>query len=116
MFILNLIIDGLILWAGTKIAPDVVQIEGTGTLILATVLLTVITTVVALVCVAIMGIGAACENVTWTIIGLVAVFFSNVIAMWLLSMWLPGFAIVGFWPKVLISICCSLLELSRKSD
>ena len=116
MFILNLIIDGLILWAASKIAPDVVQISGFGTLVLATILLTVVTVAVGLLCIGVAGIGVACDNVLWAIIGVVAVFFSGIIAMALLSSWLPGFAIIGFWPKVLISLCCSLFELSKPKD
>ena len=116
MFILNLIIDGLILWAASKIAPDVVQISGFGTLVLATILLTVVTALVGLICIAVAGIGVACDNVLWAIIGVVAVFFSSIIAMALLSSWLPGFAIIGFWPKALIAICCSLFELSKPKN
>ncbi len=117
MFVfMNLLIDGLILWAGSKLAPEVVQISGFGTLVLATILLTVVTYAVGFLCVAVAGIGMACNNVLWAIIGLVAIFFSNIIAMALLSSWLPGFAIIGFWPKALISICCSLFELSKPTD
>ena len=116
MFILNLIIDGLILWAGTKIAPEVVQIDGFGTLVLVTILLTIVTALVALGCALTAGIGAACDNIVWTIIGVVAIFFSGIIAMSLLSNWLPGFNIVGFWPKAIIAICFSIFELSSKKD
>jgi uncharacterized membrane protein YvlD (DUF360 family) len=116
MFILNLLIDGLILWAGSKIAPDVVQIGGFGTLVLATVLLSVVTFLVMLACLAIAGIGALCENLAWAIIGVVAVFFSGIIAMSLLSSWLPGFAIIGFWPKAIIAICFSIFELSKPKN
>lgn len=113
MFILNLIIDGLILFAGSKIAPAVIQIDSTGTLIWATVLLTVVTTAVGLLCLAVAGIGVAFDNVAWMIIGVVAVFFSGIIALTLLSSWLPGFAVIGFWPKALICVACSVFELSR---
>ncbi len=116
MFILNLIVDGVVLFAASKIAPNVVQIDGFGTLVLATILLAIVTVGVALVCAAVAGIGAVCGNAIWAIVGIVAVFFSGIIAMALLSNWLPGFAIIGFWPKALISICFALLELSKPKE
>lgn len=116
MFILNLIIDGLVLWAGTKIAPNVVQIDGFGTLVLATILLAVITLGVAFACVAVIGVSAACGSGTGIVIGIIAAFLSDVIAMALLSSWLPGFAIIGFWPKAIIAICFAIFERSNHSS
>lgn len=115
--LLNFVIDGFVLWAASKLFPQVVQIDGFGTLALATFLLTAIAVVVRLLCVFVEVIGAACDNVIWLIIGFVALLFSGVIAMTILSDNLEGFNIVGFWPKVLLSLVMYLLELrSPNSD
>lgn len=109
--LLNFVIDGLILWAASKLFPQTVQIDGFGTLVLATLLLTVIAVIVGLLCVLVAAIGAACDNAIWLIIGFVALLFSGVIAMTILSNNLGGFNIIGFWPKVLLSLVMSLFEL-----
>ena len=61
-------------------------------------------------------VGAVFENAIWTIIGLILLLFSEVIAMTILSDSLDGFMIVGFWPKVLLSICFFLFHLKAPSD
>ncbi|MBQ9018642.1 phage holin family protein [Candidatus Saccharibacteria bacterium] len=110
--LLNFVIDGLILWAASKLSPHTVQIDSFGTLVLATFLLTVIAVIVGLLCILIAEIGMACDNALWLIFGFVALLFSDVIAMAILSNSLGGFNIVGFWPKVLLSFVMFLFELS----
>ena len=114
--LLNLVIGGLVLWAASRLFPATVQIDGTGTLILATVLIWVVSFVIGLLCLLIMGIGAVLENWLWVIIGIILVLFSEVIAMTILSNHLNGFMIVGSWPKVLLSICFSLFHLKAPSS
>ena len=114
--ILNLVIGGLVLWAASRLFPATVQINGTGTLILATVLIWVVSFAVALICILIAGIGAVFENWIWIIIGIILVFFSDIIAMTILSKNLDGFMVVGFWPKVLLSICFALFHLRAPSS
>ena len=116
MTILNLFIDGLILWGGSQLFPGVIQVGGTGTLILATILIWLITTLIQGVAALIAGAGIACESIVWTITGFVVALFSGIIAMAILSNVLAGFAIVGFWPKVLLAIGFSVFELSSHDE
>ena len=114
--LLNLVIGGLVLWAASRLFPATVQIDGTRTLILATVLIWVVSLDIGLLCLLIMRIGAVFENWLWVIIGIILVLFSEVIAMTILSNHLNGFMVVGFWPKVLLSICFSLFRLKAPSS
>ena len=113
--LLNFIIDGFILWTASKLFPQTVQIDGFGALVLTTFLLTIVTLVVGLLCILIMIIGAAFDNAIWSIVGFVALLFSSIIAMTVLSNNLGGFNIVGFWPKLLLSLAMSLFELCGPS-
>ena len=109
--LLNFVIDGLVLWAASKLFPQVVQIDGFGTLVLVTFLLAVVAVIVAALCVLVAAIGVAFDNTLWLIIGFIALLFSSVIAMTILSNNLNGFMVVGFWPKVLLSLVMYLFGL-----
>ena len=114
MLIVNLFVDGVILWAGSQLAPGTVQINGIGALIWATILFSLNTSVIVYLCRATSNLGLIFNQYAWIFASFVVVLFSGVIALTLLSSWLPGFAIVGFWPKVLICILCSIFELGDK--
>lgn len=114
--ILNLFITGLILWAGSQLFPGTVQIDGIGTLILATLLLWVTEIIVAVIGVVMAAVGAVCESLTWVFIGLLIGFGSTILALYILSNVLPGFSISGFWPKVIFALCSSLLYLKAPSS
>ena len=114
--VLNLVISGFVLWAASRLFPATVQIDSMGTLVLTTILLWVVSLIIWLLCILVMGIGAIFENAIWVIIGFILLLFSEVIAMTILSNNLDGFMIVGFWPKVLLSICFSLFQLKAPSD
>lgn len=114
MTVLNLFIDGLILWAGSQLAPGVIQISGIGTLILATILIWLISALVRGVSMLVTGVGITCDSIVWTGVGIIAVLFADILAMAILSNVLAGFMIVGFWPKVLLAICFSIFELSSE--
>ena len=63
-----------------------------------------IAAIVGLLCALVAAIGVVYGNALWLIIGFVALLFSDVIAMTTLSNNLGGFNIIGFWPKVLLSL------------
>ena len=109
---LNIVINGFILWMASRLFPETVQIDGIGTLVLATFLLAIVTVAIVLLCMFVAVIGVACDNTAWFIVGFVASLFSCIIAMTILSNKLDGFMIVGLWPKVLLSICFSLFKLN----
>ena len=111
---LSLIIHGVILWAASCLFPDIVQIDSTATLILATILIWLISFVIGIICLLIIGVGAIFDSPVWLIIGIVVLFvmivFADVIGMTIIGDYLDGFMVVGFWPKVLLSICFSIFS------
>lgn len=113
--ILNFFITGLILFVANQLFPDVIQIDSLGTLILAAILFWLIGIAVVIVCAAIMFVGLFFDNPLWVIVGFVAIFFIHVIALSILSATLGGFAVIGFWPKVLLSLAYSMLALGSPS-
>lgn len=114
--LLNIVIRGFILWVASLLFPETFQINDMRTLVLATVLLWVVSLIIELLCALAMGAGIALDNVIIVICGLTLLLFSEVITMTILSNNLDGFMIVGFWPKVLLSICYSMLFLGTPSD
>ena len=113
---MNLIIGGIILWIASKIFPRTVQIADFKTLVIAIVLLSVVTVLVAVLCYVIAIISALAGNFGTTLISIIAVLFANVIAMYIISDYLVGFNIVGFWPKVILSICFSAFYISKQKQ
>ncbi len=111
--ILNFFITGLILFVANQLFPNVVRIDSLGTLILAAILFWLIGIAVVIVCAAIMFVGLFFDNPLWVIVGFVAIFFIHVIALSILSAALGGFAVIGFWPKVLLSLAYSMLALDN---
>ena len=114
--LLNLAITGVILWIASSLFPATVQIDSIKTLALATFLIWIISSMIAFLCAFMAVIGMAFEKWVWVILSVIFIFFSEVIAMTILSNDLGGFMIVGFWPKVLLSICFSIMHLSAPSD
>ena len=114
--ILNFIICGFILWIAAHFFPATVQIDSMGTLALATILIWVVGIVVGLLCLLMFGVGALFENIPWVIAGIILALFSDVIALTILSNNLSGFMVVGFWPKVLLSVCFTLFSLRSPSS
>lgn len=109
--ILNLLITGLILWGASKLFPSVVQAGSIGIIALASILLWLTRITLVYICAIIVAVGALYRNLFWVIAGIILVFFTQIIALAILSRFLPGFAVIGFWPKVAIALCYSLLAL-----
>ena len=113
VILINLVITGAILWAAAKWFPGCVQIKDFGTLVVATLLIWLATVVIILLCPIILLAGAATDNDIVLVVAFIAIcilfLFSQVIAITILSNMLDGFTVVGFWPKILISIVDSLL-------
>ena len=112
--IVNFFIVGLILWISTHAFPEYVQIDGGSTLILATLLFFVVTALVILgiVFVVIVVLDDLPTMAFVTLI--VAMLLGGPIALTILSKYLNGFNVVGFWPKVLISFACAFFTISTK--
>jgi len=103
--LLNLFANAIVLFLASLLFPSVVVICSLRALILAAALIWVISIVVVLSSLLITGLGIIYPDPFWIIIGIIAVFFAEVIALSILSNTLDGFAVIGFWPKVLLAIC-----------
>lgn len=122
----NLFVTGLCLWAAARLFPDVVQIDGLSTVVIATLLLYVVTTIVCItVMLLLFGIlfaGAAgyWNPIALTVITIVVVIiiaiFTEVIALGILTRYLPGFAIIGFWPKAGIAFVNSIVTVPAEKQ
>lgn len=114
--ILNFIITGFILWIAAKFFPPYVQIDGFGTLIIATILLWIIEVVLAGLILLLLAAAAALESGLLAVICIIVLLFADIIAFSVLSAKLPGFAVNGFWTKAVLSLCCSVLTISKSKD
>jgi hypothetical protein len=109
---MNLIIGAIILCAASRLFPETVQVSNARTLIIAILLLALVTFLIAIICLILILVGVSTGSLSFTCIGIVAALFANVIAMYVISNYLPGFNIVGFWPKVLLAICFSTFRIN----
>ena len=114
--IINFVLIGLVLWIGSHFFPEIVQIDGMKTIILATVLIWIIATLLVVVSLLIIAVSAACGNVVGIIVGIISVVFAQVLTLIILSNCMDGFNIVGFWPKVIIAICFSIFSVDVKTN
>ena len=116
--ILNLVATGLILWVASWVFPSVVHIDGFLTLVAAAIVLWLLDIVVAIGCAllallfAAMGIGGV------ALFAVIAILFSQTIALFLMSGNLSGFLVDGFWPKILLSLCIAIVttNLSNRTS
>lgn len=114
--IVNLFITGFILWAASKIAPDQIHIKDFGTLVLATILLWLTTIAIYGISLLLMSGGLIFESCSWIILGFFIMAAAKILALYAISKWIPGFSIVGFWPKFWIAFACSVFTLSSPSS
>ncbi len=111
--ILNFIITGFILWIASNFFQPYVQIDSLGTLILATFLIWIIEAIIVGICLLLLAVAAATESWLLIIVCLGIALFIDIIAFSILSAKLPGFAVNGFWTKAVLSLCCSVLTISK---
>ena len=114
--IANFFITGMILWIAARFFPEYVRIDGIGTLILAAILLFVAETVVALALFLFFITAALSQNWAAIVVIFAMVFFAEILAITLLSAWLPGLTIIGFWPKFLLAFAFSAFRISSSRN
>lgn len=112
--VVNFFITGVVLWAAARLFPDYVQINGWSTLVLATLLIYVIGTLLALAAAVVaLAVAFLSDNIAATLIVGVAIFaLVQLLTLVLLDRFLSGFTVVGFWPKVLLATAISALTIS----
>lgn len=109
--LVNFVITGAVLYVASRAFPSVVIIDGWGALILATLLLSIAEFIVAIAVLALMFISVFTQNWAGVVVGFIALFFGGIIALSLLSAWIPGFMVVGFWPKFMLAFALSALRV-----
>lgn len=114
--LLNLLIYTLVIWLGSLLFPNFIYAENFGYAFLASFLIWVVACVIALIFGLIALVGSIGDNCLWVVIGFIGMFLSVVIAILLLSHWMPSFEVSGFWTAVLIAIVFSVLELRKPKE
>lgn len=114
--IFNLFINCLVFWVSSLLFPKCVQISNFKTLVIAVVLIWLVTLMIDLCGMMATIVGVVVVNPLLAVFSIIFVLFSDIIAMAILSSYLEGFMIVGFWPKFLLALCCSLLHCRKQSS
>jgi len=114
--IFNFIITGVILYLASVYFSDVVQIADMKSLILATILLFIAEIIVVIVLFVMMAVSLFSGNWGGLIIIAIAICFAEILALTLVSAWLPGVTITGFWTKFLLAFALSIFRIPDKED
>ncbi|MBR1875060.1 hypothetical protein IJ798_01635 [Candidatus Saccharibacteria bacterium] len=114
--IVNFIITGLILYLAVELFPEVVIIDNMRTLIAATFLLFVAEIVVVFAILIFMLFSIFTQNYVGIITGFIGIFFGEILALSLLSGWLSGFMVVGFWPKFWLALALSVFKIPEDNS
>ena len=127
IILLNVIINGLVLWAASKLFPQAVKIDGFETLACVALLLAGVTVIIGRVLDVIECFGKlivskikkkAVRVIIIIIISPVTVVLPiivGIITIIILSKNLAGFDIIGFWFKLLLLIFMFLLQVSGQN-
>ena len=114
--ILNFIITGVILYLAAKFYPAAVQIADTKSLILATVLLFIAEIIVVIAIFIMMAVSFFSGNWGGIVVGAIAICFAEIIALTLVSEWIPGITITGFWTKFILAFVLSVFRIPEKNN
>ena len=112
--IVNLFLSGLIIWGSSMIFPNDVIVKDLGVLVLVTILLWLITLAINAIGFFMMTGGFLLSGFgcSWIIAGVIVMSLSKFMALGLLSSFMPGFTIKGFWLTLLIAFLCSLFTIN----
>ena len=114
--VVNFILAGIVLWLAALWFPAYVQIADFKTLIISTLLLFVAEIIVVLLIFVAIVVMALMSNWAGVISGVVAVFFAEIIALSLLDAWMPGLAINGFVPKMLLAVALAIFRIPDNNN
>ena len=98
----------------TRIFPDQVKIDGFWKIALSVIILWLIELGIQIIGGLIAIVAVVGQGCLIAIIGILAVMFAKVIALYIMDAVLPGFTMEGFWLKLLTAFACSILCLSYK--
>lgn len=111
--IINVIITFALFWLGSTYFPESAHIVDTKTLILATILMFVIGYIFSwlfFVSCLLIPLGIGCLT---TIVLFLAAIIITPIKLWILTHYLPGFEVHGFWTYVVFTVALSLFTIKR---
>ena len=114
--ILNFLITALVLFLAGKFFPANVWTESFGWLMLTTLLIWVVSSAIALLFVIVTVAGIYYESAAWVIVSIIGILFSTTITILLLSKWLSGFHVSGFWTALLLSLVISIFSFRKPSE
>ena len=110
----NLVVAGVILFIASRIFPEVIRIDSLETLTIIVFLLFVVETVVTLLAALITVLGYLALEWVAFVIGFLGLLFGEILALYLLSLWIIGFEVVGFLPKLLLALTLTVARLPDK--
>ena len=114
--ILNFFLILLVFYIGNKCFPEYIYIEDTKTLIIATLFMFVLSWLYGLLLLtSVLSIIAFVGCLTTPILILFGIFLTP-IKLLLLTNFLPGFTIHGFWTYVLLTVCLSIFSFSTSKS
>lgn len=111
MVIVDLFIEGIILWVASRLFPSIVHIDSTFTLVMVTLLLWLVAVIIRIGCVVVGTIGLFSGNLAMVFLSVTAALFANVFALVYLSNHLSGFEVVGLFPAMLLALCFSICHV-----
>lgn len=110
-WIVNCIITGVVFWIASMLFPSVIVITGKYTILEAAVILGFCEIAVLLIIFLMALFTFFTGNWIGIICAFISVFFAEIVALSLLSAWLPGLTIIGFWPKFLLALALSIFRI-----
>ena len=104
------VLYGIVLFGSAKLAPRTVQIDSTRTLIIASALIWIVSLIFAAIGMGAILAGALSLNAAILVAGTMMMAMANLLAIIILSDDMDGFAIIGYWPKMIIAVCFAFIN------
>ncbi|MNB72136.1 Membrane protein of unknown function [compost metagenome] len=112
--LINFLITGLIFWVGMTYFPEYVHIQDIKTLFLATIFMFVIGYVVqwlTMISFGLIAVGIGCIT---SIIMMGINIFIIPFKLWILTKYLPGFEVHGFWTYLVITVILMMFSVKAR--
>jgi len=109
--VVNFVITGVILFIFAKFFPELVVIENLRALFIATLLLFIAESIVVIAIFVMMAASVITGNLGGIVGGIFAICFAEIIAISIVSAFVPGFYVHGFWMKFIISVALSIFRI-----
>ena len=114
--ILNLFLTGLILFLGSKMFPDIIIINSLKTLLIASVLYWILNAIVKVALFLISLLSLLEGQILTFIITLVGISLGGAVTLNLMSTYLPGFAVIGVFSKIILAFIIGLFTIGKPEE